>query len=310
MELRHLRAFLAVAETLHFAQAAEQLGISPPALTEQVQGLETLLGARLFRRTKRSVALTDAGRLFLAEARPALEQVRRAERIGRLAGRGERGIVTVGFAASAALSGVLAASVSAWRQAQPEVELRLQELETMPQLAALAEGRLDIGFIRPPVPLPDGVAMVPLLREPLWLALPAEHPLCASRDIAPSALADNPFISPDFDAGQGFHHHTMAFGAQGGFVPHIAHRGRDLVAVVSLVGLGLGVALVPESLRDCLRAPGVEYRPLAGTPPRSELAAAFRRGEAAPATRACIRLLRQASARLDATPPEPPPVPA
>ena len=93
-------------------------------------------------------------------------------------------------------------------------------------------------------------------------------------------------------------------------MPRVAHRGRDLVAVVSLVGLGLGVALVPESLRDCLRAPGVTYRPLAGTPPRAELAAAFRRNEAAPAARACIRQLRQASARLDATPPAPPPRPA
>lgn len=306
MELRHLRAFLAVAETLHFGQAAERLGISAPSLTEQVQGLEALLGARLFRRTKRSVALTDAGRLFLAEAAPALAQVQRAERIGQLAGRGERGIVTVGFAASAALSGVLAASVAAWRDAHPEIELRLQELESMPQLAALAEGRLDIGFVRPPVPAPDGVTMVTLLREPLWLALPEPHPLCALPAIDPARLVGEPFVSPDFDAGQGFHHHTMALGARGGFVPRIAHRGRDLVAVASLVGLGLGVAVVPESLRDCLRAPGVAYRPLTGPTPRAELAAAFRRNEAAPAARACIRQLR----RMAATPPAPPPPPA
>jgi DNA-binding transcriptional LysR family regulator len=307
MELRHLRAFLAVAETLHFAQAAERLGISAPSLTEQVQGLEALLGARLFRRTKRSVALTDAGRLFLAEARPALDQVQRAERIGRLAGRGERGIVTVGFAASAALSGVLAASVAAWREAHPEVELRLQELETMPQLVALAEGRLDIAFIRPPVPAPDGIASVTLLREPLWLALPARHPLCAHSAIDPHLLAGEPFVCPDFDAGQGFHHHTVALCAAAGFAPRIAHRGRDLVAVASLVGLGLGIALVPESLRDCLRAPGVEYRPLAGTPPAADLAAAFRRNEAAPAARACIRQLRRMAATLPApaTPPAP-----
>lgn len=293
MELRHLRAFLAVAETLHFAQAAERLGLSPPALTEQVQGLEALLGVRLFRRTKRSVALTDAGQLFLREAGPALAQVERAERIGRLAGRGERGIVAVGFAASAAFSGVLGASVAAWRQDQPQVELRLQELESIPQLEALVEGRLDIGFLRPPQVLPDGIATLPLLRERLWLALPENHPLCAEAAIHPESLAEEAFISPDAETSIGFHHHTIAVGQQAGFTPRLVHHGRDLVAVAALVGLGLGVALVPESLRDCVRLPGLSYRPLAGTLLRAELSAAFRRNEAAPAARAFIRQLRR-----------------
>lgn len=301
MELRHLRAFLAVADTLHFTRAAERLGISPPALTEQIQGLEALLGARLFRRTKRNVALTDAGLLFLEEARPALAQVERAERIGRQAGRGERGIVAVGFAASAAFSGVLAASVAAWRETHPEVELRLQELETIPQLAALEAGRLDISFIRPPVDVPDGIATTPLLQEPIWLALSARHPLCAQAEIAPELLAGEPFVCPELDTGTGFHHYTMAMGHDAGFTPRIAHRGRDLVAVVSLVGLGLGLALVPESFKDCVRLPGAEYRPLAGRPPRAELAAAFRRNEAAPAARAFIRQLRR---RAGIIPPE------
>jgi DNA-binding transcriptional LysR family regulator len=296
MELRHLRAFLAVADTLHFTRAAERLGISPPALTEQVQGLEALLGARLFRRTKRSVTLTDAGQLFLREARPALAQVERAEGIGRLAGRGERGILAIGFAASAAFSGVLGASVAAWRQAQPQMELRLHEMESIPQLEALTEGRLDIGFIRPPLVLPDGIAALPLLREPLWLALPEHHPLCAEAAIRPEALAQEAFISPDAETSIGFHHHTIALGQQAGFRPRLAHHGRDLVAVVALVGLGLGVALVPESLRDCVRLPGLAYRPLAGTSLRTELAAAFRRNEAAPAARACIRQLRRQAA--------------
>ncbi len=306
MELRHLRAFLAVAEALHFSQAAERLGISPPALTEQIQGLEALLGVRLFRRTKRSVALTDAGQLFLEEARPALAQVERAERIGRMAGRGERGIVAIGFAASAAFSGVLAASVAAWRETHPDVELRLQELETIPQLAALAAGRLDIGFIRPPAAVPDGIATTPLLREPIWLALPASHPLAAGADIPPAALADQPFVSPDFDTGTGFHHHTMELGEAAGFTPRIVHRGRDLVAVVSLVGLGLGVALVPASFKDCVRLPGLIYRPFTGTSPQAELAAAFRRNEAAPVTRAFIRQLRRQATIRPAPVPAPP----
>ncbi|MBO1074355.1 LysR family transcriptional regulator [Roseomonas sp. 1311] len=293
MELRHLRAFLAVAETLHFSRAAERLGISPPALTEQVQGLEVLLGVRLFRRTKRSVALTDAGQLFLRDAGPALEQVERAERTGRLAGRAELGIVNVGFAASAAFSGLLGASVAAWRQAQPQVELRLQELESIPQLEALGEGRLDIGFIRPPPVLPDGVATLVLLREPLWLALPQQHPLSAQTAIRVEELADEPFVTPDAEMSTGFYHHTLSLGRRAGFTPRLVHHGRDLVAVAALVALGIGVALVPDSLRESLRLPGLTYRPLAGEPLHAELAAAFRRNEAAPATRAFIRQLRR-----------------
>ena len=103
MELRLLRAFVAVAETLHFARAAESLGLSPPSLTEQVQELERRLGARLFIRSKRSVALSDAGKLFLDELRSALAQLDRAEQVARLAGRGARGIIEIGFGGSAAV---------------------------------------------------------------------------------------------------------------------------------------------------------------------------------------------------------------
>jgi DNA-binding transcriptional LysR family regulator len=296
LELRHLRAFLAVAETLHFTQAAERLGISLPALSEQIQGLETLLGVRLFRRTKRSVALTDAGQLFLRDALPALAQVERAERTGRLAGRGERGIVAVGFAASAAFSGILGASVMAWRQAQPQVELHFQELESVPQLDALQEGRLDIGFIRSPARLPDGIVSVALLRERFWLALPAQHPLCSVPEIRPEQLANESFVSPHAETSIGFHHHTIDLAREAGFTPCLTHHGRDLVAVAALVALGLGVALVPASLRDCVQLPGLTYRPLCGTPLRAELSAAFRRNEAAPATQTCIRELRRQAA--------------
>lgn len=292
MELRHLRSFLTVAETLHFARAAERLGISPPSLTEQIQELERQLGARLFQRTKRSVALSDAGRLFLEETRPALEQLERAARIARQAGRGERGIVEIGFAAGAAYSGVLARCVAGWRRDHPEVELHLHEMESMPQIEALAEARLDIGFVRPPMITPPGIVTIRLHREKLLIALPADHALAAEDSVAAAALANEAFIIPDQEAGVSFHHHTMAVGSRGGFTPRIAHRGRDLIAVATLVGLGMGVAVVPESLRQSLSLPGTVYRPLRGAPILADIAAAFRRGEAAPATRALLRQLR------------------
>jgi DNA-binding transcriptional LysR family regulator len=293
MELRHLRAFHAVAGTLHFARAAELLGISPPSLTEQIQGLERELGARLFRRTKRSVALSDAGRLFLEETRPALEQLDHAARIARQAGRGELGIVEVGFAASAAYSGVLARSVAAWRRDHPGVELQLHEMESIPQIEALAEGRLDIGFVRPPVITPPGIVTARLYREPLMVALPTDHVLAREESVAAGSLAGEAFIIPDQDAGVSFHHHTVAVAQRGGFTPRVAHRGRDLTAVATLVALGMGLAVVPESLCRSLNLAGLAYRPLRGTPILADIAAAFRRGEAAPVTRALIRHIRQ-----------------
>ncbi|MBE9606844.1 LysR family transcriptional regulator [Acetobacteraceae bacterium H6797] len=297
MELRHLRAFVAVAEHLHFAKAAETLGITPPSLTEQIQVLERLLDVRLFRRTKRSVALTDAGKLFLDEARLALAQVERAERIGRQAGRGERGIVEIGFAPSAGYAGVLAASVERYRQEHPEVVLQLHEMESVPQLEALATGRLDIGFVRPPLLAPPGVVIATLFQEPIVIALSASHPLAAKERIAPADLAGEAFIIPNQGVSESFHHHTTALGEKGGFVPRLAHRGRDLIAVACLVELGMGVAAVPASLQASLTLQRLVYRPLAGPPQMADIAAAFRRNEAAPATQAFITQLRREAAR-------------
>ena len=293
MELRHLRAFTTVAQTLHFARAAEILGISPPSLTEQVQELERQLGARLFVRSKRSVALSDAGKLFLEELRPALDQLDHAVRIARQAGRGARGIIEIGFAGSAAFSGVLAQTIADWRREHPEVELHLHEMESAPQVEALAKGRLDIGFLRAPVIAPPGIVTARLHREPLHIALPPGHPLIDEESVPAAALAGEPFIIPNQEEGMSFHTHTMAVAQRGGFAPRLAHRGRDLIAVATLVALGLGVAVVPESLRRTLTLPGVTYRPLRGPPILADIAAAFRRGEAAPATRALIRQIRQ-----------------
>ncbi|RVT96623.1 LysR family transcriptional regulator [Rhodovarius crocodyli] len=295
METRLLRAFTAVAETLHFARAAEALGISPPSLTEQIRELERRLDARLFARTKRSVALTDAGRLYLEEVRPALAQLDRAALLARQAGRGERGIVEIGFTASAAYSGVLAKNVAVWRHDHPELELHFHEMESIPQIEALAEGRLDIGFLRLPVMEPPGIVTARLLREALLIALPAAHPLAAEESVAPAALAPEGFIVTDQDTSTSFHHLTLAVGSQGGFKPRVTHRGRDLIAVTALVGLGLGIAVVPDSLCRSLNLPGVVYRPLKGAAVMAEIAAAFRRSEPAPATRALIHQIRKAA---------------
>lgn len=292
LDTRQLRYFIAVAEELHFTRAAERLGIAPPSLTQQIQSLERMLGAVLFHRTKRTVELSDAGLLFLEEARTALRQVERAETVGRRAGRGEMGVVEIGIVTTAIYTDVLSSTILAFRAKQPNVDVRVREIEMKVVLRELEEERIDIGFVRPPINYGPGLTDLTLMREPIVLALPANHPAARRKTIDPSVLADTPFITADHGIGISYWQHTIDFGKRGGYTPRIDTYGRNLFAVVGLVALGLGVAVVPASMSKCLRLPGLAYRPMSGTPIISELAAAFRRNERGPAARAFIQTLR------------------
>ena len=150
MELRHFRCVLAVAHSLHFARAAAELGISPPALTKQVQETEQLLGTRLFQRSKRAVSLTAAGELFVIEATRALAQLAQAQDVARRAGRGELGRLEIGYVASAAYSGVLQDQFSRFRVSHPGIHIGAREyaMDALPGL--LDQGRVDLAFVPRP----------------------------------------------------------------------------------------------------------------------------------------------------------------
>jgi DNA-binding transcriptional LysR family regulator len=298
VELRHLRYFVAVAEDLSFRGASDRLHIAQPALTHQIQALERILGARLLNRTKRSVELTEAGSLFLEEARMTLRQAERARQVGERAGRGELGCIEIGYVSSTPATGVLSSSVFSFRQAYPSVDLRLTEMDMDRQLEGLGEGCLDVGFIRPPVPrYPLGVVAVTILNDPVIVALRKDHPLAVQTAIPVSALANEPFITTHLEEGIGFYKHMMSVCRQGGFSPRVVQRARQFATIVSLVGAGLGVALVPASMR-CLQLPGVTYRPLADAREHAELAVAFRRAERAPAVKAFLEQMRGVAKRL------------
>lgn len=172
MELRHLRYFVAVAEELHFTRAAERLHISTPALTKQIQQLEHGLGALLFIRTRRTVSLTDAGARFFEEARRTLQQAEHAESVAKLAGRGELGRIKIGYVSSAACTGALATAVTAYRESHPRVSLSVVKMQSPEQLVQLSEGRIDVGFLRPPARYPDGISGLIVVRQPVVIALP------------------------------------------------------------------------------------------------------------------------------------------
>jgi DNA-binding transcriptional LysR family regulator len=291
VELRHLRYFVAVAEALHFSRAAERLHISPPSLTEQIRDLEDELGAALFTRTKRSVTLTDAGARFLEEARSTLRQAEHAAYVAKLAGRGEIGRIEIGYASSAACSGVVTAAVAEFRQTHPLVSLSLSALQAARQLDQLAEGRLDIGFLRSSARYPLGIAAVTIARQTVVIALPHDHELAKRPSISPAMLAGERFLAPTFETEVGLYQHTTAIGLQGNFVARIVDRIPDLFTTVTLVAAGVGVAVVPQSC-SCIQIPGVVYKPLSGQTKLVELVAAFRRDEKAPAAKAFIHQLR------------------
>lgn len=286
MELRHFRCVLAVAHSLHFARAAAELGISPPALTKQVQETEQLLGTRLFQRSKRAVSLTAAGELFVIEATRALAQLAQAQDVARRAGRGELGRLEIGYVASAAYSGVLQDQFSRFRVSHPGIHIGAREyaMDALPGL--LDQGRVDLAFVRPPLHLPDGLDSVVLLRDRFVLAVQADSPLARLDMAEPAALAQQAFIVPEQELG------TLEVSRRGGFAAQVVSRPGSLVAVLTEVSLGVGCAIVPHSVMASVQLPGVVFRELATPQISSEIAVAFRRHEQAPAARAFIAQLR------------------
>ncbi|ARP98005.1 LysR substrate-binding domain-containing protein [Pseudorhodoplanes sinuspersici] len=293
MELRHLRCLAVLAEELHFSRAAERLGIAQPALTQHIQHLERELGVRLFHRTKRSVQLTVAGRLTLEQALRTLQQAERTELIARQAGRGEKGLIEIGYVGSAAFSGILSRTISAYRKTNPNVDLHLHELGIRQQLDDLQSGHLDIGFLRLPVKQwPVGLTSLTLLSEPIIVAIPAEHRLAKRRAIPIAELAEESFIAMRYMEGVGFHAQVEDICRKNQFVPRITQRAQQFAAIASLVGAGLGVAFVPKSL-GTLPIPDIVYRPLANIQEMSNLALVFRKSEPAPAVVSFVEKVRR-----------------
>src|SRR5579862_4442815 len=192
IELRHLRYFLTVAETLHFSKAAELLGMAQPPLSQQIRRLEELVGHRLFDRTTRGVKLTLAGQLLAERARSTIEKVQDDLAQVRRLGRGEEGTLTVGFSGSVMFAD-LPAAIESYRRHYPRVELRLREQGTQAQIAALLEGTLDLAFLRDGDPT-EGVHMTTLFAEPYVAVLPEAHTLARKRSLRVADLRHEPFV--------------------------------------------------------------------------------------------------------------------
>ena len=259
MELRHLRAFLAVAEELHFGRAAQRLHMSQPPLSQQVQRLERELGVELFRRNRRRVELTPAGSALVPEARRTLAAAERAAAVVASVAAGASGRLTLGFIGSTA-HGVLPRLVRALREDAPDLEIALVEASTAQQIELLRLGQLDAGLVRPPI-LAAGIELEIVGVEPLRAVLPDDHPLAGRASVELSELAGEPFVLFPRSIGPGLYDQIVGLCRAAGFSPEVVYESAATSTMVAMVEAGVGVAVLPASHEGTGSA---RFVPLAG----------------------------------------------
>ncbi|HIK16663.1 MAG TPA: LysR family transcriptional regulator [Leptolyngbyaceae cyanobacterium M33_DOE_097] len=274
MELRHLHYFIAVAEELNFSRAAERLHMAQPPLSQQIRQLEDELGFQLFHRTKRRVELTAAGQAFWLEAQQLLRSLDQAVETGRQVSRGEVGQLAIGFVSSTAYN-ILPPVLKAFRRQVLGVTLELRELTTREQLQALLEGKLDIGFARPPVEESELATQV-IFREPLMIALPESHRLRKRAKVSVRSLSQEPFILFPRAVAPGLYDPIISLCLKAGFSPQVVQEAIQMQTIVSLVAAEMGVAIVPLSLKN-LQRQGVVYKPLQESTPIVEVVMIWRK---------------------------------
>lgn len=279
MELRQLRYFMVVAEELHFGRAAARLHIAQPALSQQIQTLERALNVQLLQRTKRNVTLTDAGRLFLEEARVTLRQAEQTAYVAMLAGRGVMGRLTLGFTGTALYS-VMPTIVCLYRDSYPDVDITLQEMSTEEQVHALQSSQIHVGLLYPPLRDAD-IGAIPLFYESLVVVLPDHHPLADLSEISLAHLTDESFVLFPRVEGPCLHDRIIGMCQQVGFSPRIAYETARPQIMIGLVAAGMGVALTFESMAY-LKRPGVLYKPLCEATPEWAMAVAWRQSNVVP----------------------------
>jgi DNA-binding transcriptional LysR family regulator len=274
MELRHFRYAVAVADTLHFGQAAQRLHISQPPLSQQIRQLEEELGVKLFHRTKRQVQLTEAGKLFVEEARVILAQ---AEHASGIAGRlGELGQLIIGVAGPADAQ-VFIDIFRRFGAQHPGVRVALRNMSTAQQIEALTEGRIHAGFVVAPLDQP-ALATETVQHSPIVIALPRRHPLAARRYVPLKELAKERHIMFARHLGPRFFDAIIGACREVGFTLNVVHEVDNLYTACTLVAAGLGVCFVPAGLQEG-RSRAIQLKPVRPRLPHidAHLVLAYRR---------------------------------
>jgi LysR family transcriptional regulator, benzoate and cis,cis-muconate-responsive activator of ben and cat genes len=246
--LRELECFVAVAEELSFTRTAHRLRLSQPPLSRHIQSLESRLGTKLFLRSPRVVALTAAGRAFLADTKGTLAQLQRAGDAAKRAARGETSRLALGFV-SAVLNPTLISVFQRYRSKHPTVQLTLQDSPPAEQLRAIAEGRLDGGFVGSTPGNPSsGLVFIPWSTEPLMLFLPPGHRLANSRRVKLADLAGESFVTVATESAPCFAKQIQRMCDEAGFRPKVVQEAARGQAIAVMVAAGAGVSILPASL--------------------------------------------------------------
>lgn len=301
MDLRQLRYFLAVADAGHITRAAEQLGIQQPPLSQQVRALEARLGLTLFERHARGVALTAAGRLLQAEARRLVEQADALQRRMAQVAAGRQGPLRLGFTSSAAAHAFLPRVLRACRQQYPGIKLELAEFNAAELTEAILAARLDCGFLRVPVALPESLGLETLFDEPVLLVLPNDHPAVPppGRPVPLQALRDEGFILVRRPGAPGLYSELLALCRKAGFEPRVVAEVPRMLTNLNLVAAGAGISVVPASMRG-VHAHALAYCDIAdvtGAPPlRAPMTLAWREADPVGTTATFLALVRELNA--------------
>lgn len=298
MELRHLRYFVAVANTGHITRAAEALGMQQPPLSQQIRALEDEIGAALFTRHPKGVDLTDAGHQLKLEADRLLADVAAMQQ--RMAGfvQGVRGRIAIGFTSSAAAHAFTPKTLRTCRKQHPDIALAVSENNAAEITEAVASARLHCGFLRVPVSRPPGLVFEELLQEESLLAIPLDHRLARdkSRPVALKELHGEHLILVRRPGAPGLYANLLAACAQQKVQVHLAAEVERMTTNVNLVAAGVGLSLVPASMQGA-HAHAIVYRPLADPVKLSApLTLVYRRDDCAGPTWTFIKLARKMAA--------------
>jgi DNA-binding transcriptional LysR family regulator len=279
MELRQIRSFLSVAETLHFGRTAELIHLSQPALSLQIRALEEEVGVRLLERNRRKTTLTAAGLTFRDDAAGVVSQLDQAIRRARLAADGKLGLLRIGFISTAG-NEIVPNLVRRFRDSNPEVVFSLRNILTTDQIQMLSAGSLDIGFLRLPIGEHPELEVVAVHREPFVVVTPLSHKLATRKRVALYELSGQDFVMYERNSAPGFHDLIFGMLRDAGVVPNVCQTAGQMPTLISLVDSGMGISILPASAVKHSGASVVACE-IAGKIAMSEIAIAVNKGNRA-----------------------------
>nr|WP_116136233.1 LysR family transcriptional regulator [Trinickia diaoshuihuensis] len=296
MELRHLRYFIAVAESGSFRLAAERINITQPAITRQIHDLESILGATLLKRLARGVELTPAGEVYLHEARKAIAAVHAASSAVKRFASGESGTLRLGVNDNASWDGPVPDALRSLQRSYPQLAIQVSSLNTPQQYEALTSGSLDAGFVYAFGPTPPGIRTFVLAKHEVVLAVPNDWPLAKHRSVSLEALRDVPIICFPRHVYPAYYDTLIAACRDAGLTLRVTQEEATESAILSLVSAGIGAALVNSA--NCSRAPvRVKFVALKSFPVRLPLSFAYKETNDNPALARLIDVLKSNGAR-------------